>query len=796
MRRPLLVTLAVLLSVPIGGSAASAAPPRPEGVVSDAAFTDSLVTASVNIPVAVSALPDGRAVVLEKAGAVRLIANGSLVPSAALSLTVCTESERGLLGFAPDPDFGANGFVYVYYTRPSGSAPGGCVNRVSRFRMSGNVISRTSEVVLLDNLGSPAGNHNGGDVAVGNDGYLYVSVGDGGCDPRGNSGCAGGNDAAQDLSLLNGKILRVNRTNGAPAPGNPFTGTGTASCRVRGNTPSTPLSRCQEIFAYGLRNPWRFAFDPNTGATRFHINDVGQGTREEVDLGIRGANYGWPRREGVCAQGANPPCSGAPAGLVQPITDYSHAAYGQYITGGAFVPNGGWPRAYDGGYLFADGSPGRIWFRSAAGSVNYDAPFVTSVGGISDIDFVMDAAGWSLYYVLPGDNQVRRIAPSRPAVPAAGNLAYSPSTPTRVFDSRKLGADSGPLRAGTSRLVRVVPSRGAHRAALVNITAVRPTSTAAVTAWYPRTARPGSPSVSPDRLQTTANTAVVPIDVEGRLLVYTTGTGHVLVDVLGFFDVTTGNQATAGRFVPVSPTRAVNTLVAANGSTNDYSRTGTAADSVVNVPIGTRFGVVPGARAVALSVRAIDAPTSAGGFVVVYPHGVAQPPTSNVNLNGVTDRRTNLVVVPLGADGSVDLRLRGVSNVVVDVIGSFTGSGAALSMTGTYVPATVQRVVDTRQSLPFGRFAGPGSATVNPANVPNNAVAVMQNVIMISPAGAGAAAASANGAAAPTGANTNTSASGQSRGTLAMTGLGAGVERLTVNVPTDLVVDVFGWFAP
>ena len=795
MRRSLLVSIVALVSVPIGVPPVQAVAPRPQAVVADGAFTDTLVTAGVSTPVAVTALPDGRAVVLEKAGRARVVKNGTLVAAPALTLTVCSSSERGLLGFAPDPDFGANGYVYVYYTRPSSAAPGGCVNRVSRFRMAGDVIARTSELVLLDNIGSPAGNHNGGDVVVGNDGFLYVSVGDGGCDPRGNSGCAGGNDAAQDLSLLNGKILRVDRTSGAPAPGNPFTGAGTASCRVRGNTPSTPQTRCREIFAYGLRNPRRIAFDPNTGATRFHINDVGQNTREEVDLGARGANYGWPRREGVCAQGSNPPCAGPPAGLVQPITDYSHAASGQYITGGAFVPNGAWPRSYDGGYLFADGSPGRVWFRSSAGAVNYATPFATGVAGISDMDFVMEAAGWSLYYVLPGDNQVRRIAPTLSAAPTTGNLAYAPVTPTRVFDSRKLGANSGPLRAGTSRLVRVVATRGAHRVALVNVTVIKPASAASITLWHPRSIRPRVPSVVVDRRATVANTAMVPIDPNGQILLSTTSTVNVIVDVLGYFDVAAGGVARAGREVPVSPNRALSTHDPANATTNIYSRTGTSLDGVVNVPIGTRYGVVPGARAVALVVQAVGSPVATGGHVVAHPHGTAVPPTSNVNLNTTTDRRINLVVVPLGSDGSIDLRLRGVSHVMVDVIGSFTGTGAPLASTGTFLPATPQRVVDTRRSLGLPHFASGGSALLNPSTVPDDAVAVMQNLWMIAPTAAGVVVASANGASRPTGLNVRTSAPGQVRATLAFSGLGAGAERISVNVATDVVVDVMGWFA-
>ncbi len=798
MRRPLLVSLVALLGVSFVAPDVQAATPLPRAAVADRAFTDTLVTTGVTTPVAVSALPDGRAVVLAKAGAVRIIRNGVLLLTPALSLSLggCTGSERGLLGFAADRDFGANGYVYVFYTRPNAAAPGGCVNRVSRFRMVGDVVTRSSEVVLLDNIASPAGNHNGGDVAIGNDGYLYVSVGDGGCDPRGNSGCAGSNDAAQDLSLLNGKILRVDRLTGAPAPGNPFSGAGTAVCRTRGNTAATPTTRCREIFSWGLRNPWRFAFDPNTGGTRFFINDVGQNTREEVDLGARGANYGWPTREGVCAQGRNLPCAGPPPGITQPITDYAHADAGAYITGGAFVPSGGWPRAYDGGYLFSDGNPGSIFFRTAAGVVDYTRPFATGVAGISDLAFVMDRAGWSLYYVLPGGNEVRRIAPTLAAVPATGNLAYAPISPTRVFDSRTLGVNSGPVRGGTTRLVRVVGTRGAHRAALVNITAVRPVNSASLTVWHPRSIRPTVPSVIVDRLATLANTAVVPIDPNGSILLHTTATAHVIVDVLGYFDVASEGRARAGRFVPVSPTRAVSTLVPANASTNPYSRTGTSADGVVNVRIGTRYGVVPGARAVALVVQAVGSPSSAGGYLVVHPHGSAVPATSNINLGSSTDRRINLVVVPLGADGTVDLRLRNVSNVVVDVVGSFTGAGGALSSTGMFVQAAPRRVVDTRRAIGLPGFSRPGSATFNPATVPDNAVAVMQNLWMLAPATGGSVVASANGAASPTGVNVQATAAGQARATLALTGLGAGVERIAANVATDVVVDVFGWFAP
>ena len=198
-----------------------------------AGFTDSLV-ANTGPGTGIVGMPDGTVMMLEQTGSVRLIRGDVLLPTPALtmSLSGCNGGERGLLGVALDPDFKANGFVYLYFTRPA-AAPGGCVNRVSRFTMTGDSIDPDSEVILVDNISSVAGNHNGGDLEIGGDGFLYISVGR--CRQRPSWLTPGPNNAAQDLSLLNGKILRVVPSTGEPAPGNPLSGPGTASCRVRGN---------------------------------------------------------------------------------------------------------------------------------------------------------------------------------------------------------------------------------------------------------------------------------------------------------------------------------------------------------------------------------------------------------------------------------------------------------------------------------------------------------------------------------------------------------------------------------
>jgi glucose/arabinose dehydrogenase len=802
VRRWLLLA-ALVAAVPMTSPAVAIAAPAPSRPVPQATvpsgFTDTLVSDQSTTPISITALPDGRAVVLEKHGYVRVIQNGALLPQVALVRTVCQTSERGMLGFAVDPNFLANGYVYIYYTRPNASAPGGCVNRVSRFTMFGNAIFSDSELVLVDNIGSPAGNHNGGSVAIGNDGYLYIAVGDGGCDPRDDSGCGGGNNAAQDLSLLNGKILRVDRASGAPAAGNPFSGAGTAICRTRGNSPSTPTTICREIFAYGLRNPWRFAFDPNTGATKFHINDVGQNTREEVNLGILGANYGWPAREGQCAQGQNPVCP-PPAGnlgYTQPITDYPHGT-GDYITGGAFVPNGAWSSAYDGGYLYADGNPGRIFFKPAVGNPNPSFATGGDLAGVSDIGFVMEPTGWALYYVSPVNDEIRKITYNTTPAASPGNLAFASVTPSqRVFDSRNAGPLTGVIRAGTSRLINVVPSQGDHRAALVNITMVRPTSTAFVTAWQPRTTKPTASNINVATGKIAANASIVPIDGDGNVLLFVNATSHLIVDVLGFFDVTSGGSAQAGRLVPTDPIRAADTRQPANGTDNQYTRTTDGLDEVVNVPIEGQWGVGTDTSAVALIVTGISANAVSSGYVVVLPHGGTIPSSSNVNTNGGGEVRSNLVIVPVGADGSVDVRLRTTAHVVVDVVGSFTDGTAPNLTDGTFVPLAPTRVVDSRIALGFNRLAATGTGSVNPSVVPNNAMAVAQNIVVVKTGGTGYLTAYPTGLSVPNVSNINANGPNQTRSAMAITGVGTGgsVSYYT-SFPTDVVVDVTGYFNP
>ena len=278
-------------------------------------------------PVDLQADGSGRLFVIEKVGRIRTIQNGQLLLTPFLDITDRVNNsgnEMGLLGLAFHPAYSQNGFLYVNYTGRGGNT------FISRFNASGDNADPNSEKILLT-VDQPFPNHNGGVLAFGPDGYLYAGLGDGGLggDPFGN---------AQSLSTLLGKILRIDINNGDPyavPADNPF-----------GN----------EIWAYGLRNPWRMSFDSMTGD--LYIADVGQGTWEEIDYlpagSPGGTNFGWDFREGAHDYEGT-----APSGLVDPVAEYSHAEGGCSVTGG-YVYRGAMTE-WNGIYLYGDYCTGFIW---------------------------------------------------------------------------------------------------------------------------------------------------------------------------------------------------------------------------------------------------------------------------------------------------------------------------------------------------------------------------------------------------------------------------------------------------
>ena len=769
-----------------GGDRASAAEPS-------TGFSDTPI-ASFSRPTAVEWLPGDRIVVLEQSGRVR-VGHPARPFGTALTLTnICSSGERGLLGLAPDPGFLGNGFVYLYYTRIAGEAPGGCVNRVSRFRMIGDTIDPASEFVLLDNISSVNGNHNGGDLDVGSDGYLYVAIGDAGRDPRGNSGSAGSNDAAQDLSLLNGKILRIT-LDGRPAPGNPLTGSGTQRCALRGNTPATPTTTCQELYAWGLRNPYRIAFDRNDGSDRFFINDVGQSTFEEVNEGSAGRNYGWPAREGSCPQGQTPPCAGPAFGITDPITAYGRSL-GTYVTAGAFVPNGLWPAEFDGNYLFADGGSGRIWARRADGSIDYGAPFATGVLGITDMTFGFDTTGRMVLYYVQVGGTLGAIAPTTPLVSTtASDLKIVPIAPTRAYDTlHAIGTPAGAVFNGTTRRIDLDPPAGA-RAALVNVTYAATEGPGYIRAWGTRAARPATSVVNADqRGAVVANAAVVPLDANGAFLLESATTGRVVLDVMGWL-VTSGGATADGRFVPVDPARLADTRIPSgtrltSGSANPWTRQANRVDFEAQGMLGIDGNGQAGA--IVVSVAAISG-GGPGGYVGGFPGGSTWAGTSNVNvLPG--DVRANVIMIPSDSSGFYSLQTLNVADVVIDVLGYITSDTAPSSTSGLYSSIDPTRVVDTRIPLGFDRLASLTAATVKLPGGGSRA-AVVQNITATETAAAGWVAVHPS-PVTPGVSNLNFTGPGQTRAALAFTRLaGDGSERFTALTPTDLVVDVVGYFS-
>lgn len=429
--------------------------PAAHGQSLPAGFTDTLLVA-VPAPTAMAFAPDGRVLVTSQSGSLRVIKNGVLQEQHALIFNggsdgsepkICTGSESGLLGVAIDPQFIANRFVYLFYTARNGSncaspnytaanPPDTTVdgaysafnrraNRVSRFVLgtptNADLVDPATEVILVDRMPSRNGNHNAGDVHFGKDGYLYISIGDGGTDYNGVSpGSGGTNDASRDTHVLTGKLLRVTRDGGIP-PDNPFVGAASGRCNVTGAT--TPGFHCQETFAWGLRNPFRFTMDSNATATRFYINDVGQGLREEVDELQRGADYGWNCREANVVNNTGGPCNPVPAAMVDPVFSYGRTAglgvdvtNCASITGGAFVPNGIWPAAYNDKYLIADFVCGGIFVIATTGTPTSPiATATTFVGppgtnGATSMRFAPSGNTEALYYVTyGGGGQLRKI---------------------------------------------------------------------------------------------------------------------------------------------------------------------------------------------------------------------------------------------------------------------------------------------------------------------------------------------------------------------------------------------------
>lgn len=349
--RPFILCLVFFAFVFISGSSARAA-------TLPAGFSETQIAGGLAQPTTMAFAPDGRLFVCEQGGRVRVIKEGVLLSTAFVTLNVSSVGERGVLGIAFDPNFASNQFVYIYYTATTPAIH----NRISRFTANGDVALAGSEIPLLDLPNLSATNHNGGQLQFGPDGKLYLGVGE---------NAVGEN--AQSLDTPLGKILRINPDGSIPTD-NPFYMATTGNSRA--------------IWALGLRNPFSLSFDPATGV--LFINDVGQNTWEEINEGVRGANYGWPITEGPTSDGR----------FVSPLYSYNHSSGGVCsIVGSVFYrpPSSQFPASYQGKYFFGDYCAG--WIRVLDPATNSVSDFA---GGISALVALQVGRDGSLYYLLRG----------------------------------------------------------------------------------------------------------------------------------------------------------------------------------------------------------------------------------------------------------------------------------------------------------------------------------------------------------------------------------------------------------
>ncbi|HWN99333.1 MAG TPA: PQQ-dependent sugar dehydrogenase [Blastocatellia bacterium] len=362
------------------------------------------VFTGLSTPVYVTNAHDGtnRMFVVEKVGNIRVAQPGATSTTLFLNISsrvLSTGNEQGLLGLAFHPMYSSNGRFFVYYTRP-GTGPDSGTIVIAEYHVSPsdpNIGDFSSEIVLLTIQHPTNTNHNGGMIEFGPDGYLYAGVGDGGSanDPPGN---------AQNTNALLGKILRidVDNPNGAipysSPPSNPFFGS---------------IPGADEIYAYGMRNPWRWAFDRTTG--QLWCGDVGQGAREEIDIITLGGNYGWRVMEGmICNPNFNGGVCTPPTGSILPIADYTHSGGRCSITGG-YVYRGGRGAVPSAAYIYADYCTGEIFtLQGGVQSVQSDTSLnITSFGE----DEAREV------YVVGQNGTVSRIASPSPPPPCTFSLS-------------------------------------------------------------------------------------------------------------------------------------------------------------------------------------------------------------------------------------------------------------------------------------------------------------------------------------------------------------------------------------
>ncbi|MEM8908642.1 MAG: PQQ-dependent sugar dehydrogenase [Bacteroidota bacterium] len=367
------------------------------------------VASGFNRPVDIAAANDGsnRLFIVEKAGRIRIISDisaGTVLATDFLNITGLVDAsgnEQGLLGLAFDPDYSNNGYFYVNYTYDPG--PGLDRTRIARYTVDANdsnIADPNSALTILE-FEQDFSNHNGGDIAFGPDGMLYIGVGDGGS--GGDPNCR-----AQDLNSLLGKILRIDVNGTPPASPNDLCGLVINYGIPADNPLAGGSGDCDEIWNWGLRNPWRISFDRLTGD--LWVADVGQNQREEINLmNAGGGNYGWKIQEGTFCFDPDPIDNDCPAGTascgdpgyIDPVFEYNHTL-GCSVTG-AFVYRGSEFPGMQGYYLCMDYCTNRIWSVIPDGSGGWNST-VAVLGGFGNVTTFGEDESGELYVASDGAN--------------------------------------------------------------------------------------------------------------------------------------------------------------------------------------------------------------------------------------------------------------------------------------------------------------------------------------------------------------------------------------------------------
>ena len=438
-----LSTLALALVLLPGGFAARSS--SRAAMAAPLGFQPQTVVSGLNLPTSFAFTPDGRIFIAEKNGAVRVFKNGALLatPLIDISAKVNNYWDRGLIGMALDPNFTTNGFVYLLY--PYDASPtddaGTKTSRLSRYTVVGDTASPSTEKIILGtNVGSactqfPVGSdcipaewygHGVGDIHFGSDGSMFLSNGD-----AANWDIVSDEAArAQDLNSLAGKIMRVDPSTGQGLPDNPYWN-------------GDPNAARSKVWAYGVRNAYRFSVRPNSGAPgTVYAGDVGWGTAEEVNVVPKGANLGWPCYEGSAVQAGyqfKPVCQALyttvaadPSKWTKPIITWDHNGAGSAVTGGAFNTGTAYPAAYQGVYFFGDYARNQLRYASIDTSgVVTSGPTDFDLAAGSPVDIQVGPDG-NLYYLAIASGQLIKYVYGAPPPSGSGgflsDLAWTSAT--------------------------------------------------------------------------------------------------------------------------------------------------------------------------------------------------------------------------------------------------------------------------------------------------------------------------------------------------------------------------------